>query len=1239
MRGWALAVCSFLLPVIAFSQAGTGTIKGTITDPAGAVVANVAVEARNIETGVQYSTQSTGTGNYTLTQLPPGSYEVAVTAPGFKKFIRSGLTVQVAQILPVDIALVLGAPTDSVTVTAEATLLKTESGDLAHNITVQSLDELPILGIGGTNAGSSGIRNPYALANLIPGVDYVANNTMVVNGAPNNTAGYRIEGQDMTNHFVSFALQEMQPSADAIQEVAVQTSNYAPEFGVAGGGLFNITMKSGTNQYHGTAYDYFVNEDLNAAYPFTISENGHKVRPRSRRNDYGGTMGGPVRIPRLYDGHNKTFFFFNWEEYLESTGARPSLTVPTSAYRNGDFSSISVNGGAGFNTGLGVPTAPLPSVDGLGRPIYANTIYDPDTERTGNNGVPVRDAFPNNVIPQSRFDPIALKIQSLFPLPSTSNTTNNAVGSYLSQRTTIIPSLKIDESIRSNGKLSFFWSKTYTDSQYSSPNGNADGLPPEITQARGTFFHYYVTRLNYDHTLTPTLLLHAGAGYSQIYAPDDAPFLNFNAQKELGLSGFQINRNFPYISGMCAALLPGQAGTCAGNLGGMQTVGTAMGIQGHPHPQNKPTANANLTWVRESHTYKAGAEAYWQGSIQQPFPAVLMAAMNTANPGGATGLPFSPPLGYAGSQVGFGYANFLLGDFVNIQQNTGADYRLGKSQWGLFVQDGWKVTRKVTFDYGVRWDYGTYAREEYGRSANLGVNVPDPAAGGHLGGTIFEATCHCRFARNYPYAIAPRLGLAWQIAPRTVLRAGWGLVYSFTPEVNGSAALSASNAPSSPGGFVNIETPGVIPQPRWPVFDPGLYPNTPGSTNTGPQALDPNAGRPARQNQWSIGLQRELSSNVVIEASYVGNRGVWWPTTLAGSGVNLGLLEQISPARFAAYGLDPYRNAADNQLLSSPINSTAVVNRLGYIPVPYQGFPLTGTLLNALRPFPQYSTAGVGNVALALSDVPTGKTWYDSLQAKLTKRYSHGLQASGTFTWSKALINTREDFFNPASSSKNYETTDQPFLINANIVYTTPKIFAQRLLSQAVRDWQFGAFVQYGSGFPLTPPNSTATNTLASANGATNYMVRVPGVPLYLKDLNCHCVNPYTDQVLNPAAWTNPPVGTWGGNALFGDFRAQRRPQENFNIGRIFRFKERMSLQIRAEFVNIFNRTYLGNPSTTSNPQNPLSRNGLGQLVSGFGVINETLTAGATASIPSNGGGGQLYYLPRTGTLIARFTF
>lgn len=1223
----SVAACLLAAALMMFGQAGTGTITGTVIDPTGAVVSGAAIEAKNTQTGLVYNAASTNTGNYTIAQLPPGVYDLTVKVTGFKTYVHSNLQVPAATTIREDPKMDVGATTESVTVSAESSLLKTESGELSHNITVDNLNSLPILGIGGSNAGTYGIRTVFNLATLLPGVDYVANNTMVVNGAPANSEGIRIEGQPTTNHFVSFSPQEMQPSADSVQEVAVQTSNYAAEFGQAGGGVFNITMKSGTNQYHGTGYDYFVNEDLNAAYPFTLDPQGNKYRPRSRRNDYGGTLGGPVSIPHLYDGHNRTFFFFNWEEFLESSTISFNQTLPTAAYRSGDFSAISPNGTCSLCSQLGIPTGPLPSRDPAGNQIFANTIYDPLTR---NLSAQTASPFPGNIIPKSRIDPVSARIQALFPTATGSNLINNGAGSNLSQRTTIIPSIKLDHSLSSKSKLSFYWSRTATDSQYSTPYGNADGLPPEITNARGTFFHYWVARLNYDYTLTPTLLLHFGAGYNQIAGFDDAPYLTFNAQQQIGVTGFEQNRNFPYISGMCA---PGFGG-CAGVLGGMQPVGTANAIQGHPYVET-PSFNANATWVKGSHTYKFGAESYLQGTVQAPF------AQNIWTTGtNATALPFGG-LNLAGQSIGFGYASFLLGDYNSIQQSAPAVYHLGKQQWGLFAQDSWKVNRKLTLDYGLRWDYGTTQTEEYGRAGVLG-NIPNPSAGGHIGGTIYGATCNCSFTNNYPFAFGPRIGVAYQITPKTVFRAGWGVVYSFVPDLNISPPLQGINAPGGLNSYVNLQSGAAIPQPKFPNFDPGAFPTLPGSTNSAPTAVDRNAGRPPRQMQWSIGVQREIQRDLIVEVSYVGNRGVWW----TGAGANLGLLNQVSPDTFASYGLHPYTNAADDRFLSNLNTAPAVISRFGHPLMPYAGF--NGSVLQALEAYPQFSNAGNFFGPYGVTNAPTGDTWYDSLQAKVTKRFSHGLEAFGTFTWSKALVSTRQDFWNPASSTKTLQATDQPFLFNANIVYTVPKILESfnKPVSWAVREWQFGAYVAYGSGFLLTPPSVTNgfLNPLSAINGSTSYMLRVPGQPLYTKDLNCGCVNPYSDQVLNPAAWTNPASGQYGTNAYYGDFRGSWRPQENFNIGRNFRIKEGMNLQIRAEFVNILNRTYLAYPSTV-NPLQVPQRNPAGQINGGFGTINETLLPysnslpNAPATVNGACSGAGLCGQPRSGTLIARFTF
>jgi len=1225
LRCAAFLLCVLSLLGVLSAQTSNGTITGVVTDPTGAVVANAAIDVKNTETGVVFRAVSTDTGNFTVIQLPVGSYELTAAVQGFKKYTRQNITLSAAQVLRLDVPLEIGASTEAVTVSAESSLLKTETGDVAHNITLEQLQNLPVLGIGGANAGSSGVRNPFNSTVMIPGVNYAANFVMIVNGAPTNTAAYRVEGLDNTNHTVNYALQENQPSADAIQEVAVQTSNYAAEFGQAGGGLFNITMKSGTNQYHGSGYEYFVNEDLNAAVPFTNDGSGNKIRPRNRRNDFGGTIGGPIWIPKVYDGHNKTFFFFSLEEFREASALNFSDTVPTAAYRNGDFSAISPNGN-NFNTNLGVVSSPI-GTDALGRSVYANEIFDPLTRTTAPNGTAVANPFPNNVIPVTRFDPVAVNILKLMPSPTSTALTGNYPGYNPGTRVTKLPSLKLDHSIGSKGKLGFYWSTTGTDSPYSSPNGNADGLPEEISQARGTWIHSLTERVNYDHTLTPTLLLHLGAGYSRIHFFDQSPY-NHDGQifncSTLGLIGCQGALNFPTISSTLAN--SSGAVSTTPTLGGMQQMGNA---QAHTDTHTfRPSFNSNLTWIHGNHTVKAGGEVWFQGNITAPPTGVtLTAASTTAN--GATGLPANLS---TNATTGFPFASFLLGGVTTASQTAPNDARMGKQQWGLFIQDSWKVTRKLTLDYGLRWDFATAAREQYGRSGDLGM-VANPAAGNRIGAPIFEATCGCTFVSNYPYAIGPRLGFAYQLDSKTVLRGGWGLAYGFAPDIGANSANVLASTPSGTNNYLLASSASTLPQPTWPNFNPGQTP-LPGQITgyTGFTSLDRNAARPPRQNQWSIGLQREISRDFVLEASYVGNRGVWWTGPL-------GLLNQVSPAQFAAVGLNPYTNPADNLLLSKAISDPAVIARVGNI-LPYTGYSTSNTLLNALRTYPQFST-------ITITNSPTGKTWYDSLQVKGTKRMSHGLQVNGTFTWSKALTLTREDIFNAASSGKSIQATDQPFLFNANIVYNTPKASNNKILAWVTRDWQIGAFLQYGSGLPLAPPSATVANNLTGGE-----MVRT-GQPLYLKDLNCGCINPYSDQVLNPAAWANPTAGTWGpgpatggtyAGLYYSDFRQARRPQENINFGRNFRIKERMNLQIRAEFANAFNRTQLGNPSTSTpyNASNAIVNPTVvnGRITGGFGGYSiGSVGVNGQPSFTSNGVVGQLYQAPRQGTLIARFTF
>jgi hypothetical protein len=1235
MKSLLLSVYLFLFAWSAFAQSDRGTITGTVQDPAGAVIANAAIEVRHVETGTVFPAVSTNTGNFTVPQLPTGTYEIDVTVPGFKKFVRSGITMGTAQTLRIDVSLEVGAATESVTVQADASLLKTETADVSHNVNIEMLNTLPMLGVGSAASGSSGIRNPNNVLEVMPGTYYAPNSQVKVNGAPSNSQAYHVEGQDSTNQGFPYAAAQVQPSVDAIQEISVQTSNFAPEFGAAAGGFFNVTMRSGTNQYHGSVYDYLVNEALNAGTPFTDAgatnsqRAGQLIRPRARRNDYGFTIGGPVSIPKVYNGKDRTFFFFNFEQFRETqTINNIPITVPIDAYRQGNFSQAITSLRAGGQV-LTIPGGA--TTDVLGRPVIANTIYDPTTLHTAPGGQQVTDPYPNNTIPFAQLDKVALNVQKEMPEPNLPGLINNYLPIYPSTRHTTIPAVKMDQSLGSRAKLSFYWSFTHTDSAYSPTYGGSEGLPDRITATRGTFIHSHVERLNYDMTLTPTLLLHLGAGYQLNNFYDAAPITNFDAAATWGLVGATVKRNVPVFTAFCGTAPPPAPATCSA-AGGIGNLGPSAG-QSNDNWE-KPSANASITWVKENHTNKMGGEFFINGTPSVSYTNTSGSyAFNTKE----TGLPYLVDTTLSGGALGFPYASFLLGrvDSFNVAQP--ANFRFGKKQVAFFLQDSWKLSRKLTVDYGVRWDYGTYYKEQYGRAMSFSLTTPNPSAGGYPGAWFFEGSgpgrCNCDFASNYPYAIGPRVGLAYQITPKTVLRGGWGLVYNQTSTNNGGVNTGGI-APSVTVGTPGLGQPAMllstgIPAsaiPSYPNFNPGIAPLLPTGNQAAPTLgvggfsnagwVDPGIGRPARQSQWSVGIQREITRDIVTEVSYVGNRGVWWN---AGGLVNI---NAITPQRLSQFGMD-LNNPVDLALLTSPLSSPAVIAR-GF-KAPYSGFSSNNTLAQALRPFPQFSTINA-------TGSPLGKTWYDSLQAKATKRFSHGLTFTSAFTWQKSLGEgidvppggvLNNIVANPANS-KSYSSFDQPFTFVVSISYTTPKWGPNKLVSALVRDWNIGSILQYASGLPIpTPTTATSLNSQIFQNTLAN---RVQGQPLYIADINCHCYDPAKTFILNPLAWTNPANGQFSNSAEFyGDFRYQRHPNESIGLGRTFRFTERVGLMVRVDFSNFLNRTYLNNP-TAAGYTAPQSKKTDGTNSGGFGYINLATTG------TQNG-------QPRNGTVVARLTF
>lgn len=1300
MRSGSLAKVYLLIAATCmglFAQANQGSITGTVRDQTGAVLANAVLEIRNTETNSPYRGGTSETGNF-LVPVPAGTYEISVSMPGFKKFVQTGVPVIEGQASRRDIQLEVGQVTETLTVTDNAPLLKTEGGDISYRVTTQLANQIPVLQMTGLGGPMGNIRNPISMASLLPGVSVQTSvfENITINGLPSNSQTIMIEGQDATGTlWRGVSMQRSQGGVDAIEAMQVQTSNFAAEFGKAGGGVINFAMKSGTNKYHGSAYDYMANEFLNAGSPNTdyawttgptapslAYKSGQHVRNKLRRQDYGGTFGGPIKIPKLYDGQDKSFFFLNFEQFRQTNGFSNSLeTVPTDAFRNGDFSNARCTA---YNPSLANPCTlgnltqnGVTPIDGLNNPVIYGGLYDPSSYVITPTG-PARTLYPNNQAPVTSFDRVSLAILNQFPRATNANMANNYnIPFYTQYRTTTIPSIKLDHNLSPTMRISGYWGVTLTRQD----NGNGF-LATEFpwTAAQPNPYDNHTIRINFDYTMTPTLILHLGAGYFYQKEPNVA---NLYDQSKIGLpAAGQPNAYFDANS------YPTITGLTSGALGSGFGGGIGAGFNAIAWEQ-KPTANANLTWVKGNHNLKFGGEMTLEGYITHNK---WRANGNFAFSANQTGNPWEQGqagLNFAVNPTGSAFASFMFGgpSSMSLTQNTYT--KLGSKAFAFFVQDNWKVTPKLTIEYGLRYDYQTYLSEQYGRLASASWSTFNPTVG-KLGGTAYAGggACSCPLSSNYPYAFGPRANLSYQITPKTVFRAGFGVTYNvvqspaglnfsvgdFYPINNAGYGLSALSMGMQGGNVFYPGNPYGNTEIVWPSYDAGrlpvrtadgLPPSTPFNTYHA-------NSRPARITQWSIGLQREVLRNLVIEASYVGNRGAWFYSPL----FDTMSINSLGEGQLARYGLD-INNAADRALLTNTtIGSATAINR-GF-GLPYEGFPLTQQVRQAIRPVPQWGTV---NPYLGPN---RGNTYYDALQFQVTKRYSHNLDLTANVTWAHGMVlgvSSDSDFFiSGRPAVKDPFNREQNKQLNQNVpplktvisgTYTTPRFGLssdgwQKYASVLVRDWQFGVVLQYQSGQLIGVPNSNNQLTtqlsmaLVPAGGTTNPWNTVPGVGYFKQGFDPNSSNvdfrQYSASVVNGAtvydpnassylaggltatgtcptstcAWSNPPAGQWGATAPYLEgYRWRRRPSEAFNIGRNFRFgrENRFVLNVRAEFQNVMNRMFYSAPSSGA-PQTSvitgLTQGGMFVPTGGYGVVNTFNGAGAS---------------PRSGVLVGRFTF
>jgi hypothetical protein len=580
-RNWLKRMNLSLIPIgivvlcgaslLSFAQSDRGSVSGIITDPSSSAIAGAKITVTNIAMNTQNSTVTTDSGSYTIPQLSAGVYSVTVVAPGFTKLVRTGITVSVGETARVDLKLDVGQDTTTITVTADAPLLQTDSPQNNIEVSTNDMNELPL-----NITGIGAVRDPKSFAELAPGTIVGGWGNIHVSGAPGSTYRVIMDGLDATSPVMAAISNEVQPSVESLAQQSLMQGSYSTEFGQAAGGIFNYTSKSGSNKLHGTLFNYYQNEDLNAAQPFNYTASGQKYNPVERQLDFGGSLGGPLVIPHLYNGHDKTFFFFAFEEYHNAQNLNQgTITVPTEAYRNGDLSSLLL--------GTMVDSSGSPIVDCLGRTMINGAIYDPSTTRTaacqdGSTAV-VRDPFPNNYIgASSAWDSVSQKVLKYIPEPAGTNAsqpTSNYPNMQPNNKFQYLPSIKIDHTVGQALHISGYFIEELTNKDGQADGINGPAASTRYLRVKGPQFY-----ANADYTVTPNLVVHAGFGFTRHNNQQDA-LESFN-QQDLGLS---TQDNLP---GGGAAIFPMIMGLTTNYASGPQ-----LGTSNYPYYDNnwQPTGS------------------------------------------------------------------------------------------------------------------------------------------------------------------------------------------------------------------------------------------------------------------------------------------------------------------------------------------------------------------------------------------------------------------------------------------------------------------------------------------------------------------------------------------------------------------------------------------------------------------------------------------------------------------------
>jgi hypothetical protein len=1112
---WILSTILILsAAAAAFGQ--TAQMTGLITDSSKAAMAGVKVTVTNAQTGVSRATASNVQGNYTVPLLPPGKYQVLVQADGFRPISREGITLEVDQVARLDFSMEVGAVTESISVTAQAPLLQTSSGSLGQVIESKQFTDMPLndrgaLGLLSLSDGIAPSRsqdpnsfnnsNAFSANGSRPG-----QNEILLDGAPNTVPGVW-PGRGILGTPIQ---------VDAVQEFKVQTSIFSAEYGRTSGGLVNMVTRSGGNAWHGSASQYLRNSAMDAN-DFFNNLNGIPLTS-FKRNQFGGTFSGPLSIPKVYSGKNRTFFFANYQGTRASVAQSRITTVPSAAMRTGDFSQL---------------------VTLQGQPVI---IYDPLSTTTV-GGTPTRQPFAGNRIPGARIDPVAKNLAAYFPLPNASGPVNNLAQATASRQTADIYGIRVDHAISSRQNLFVRFTQN-----------RDDGLDPKWldSAAQGSIgLNQKVNSIAADYTYTlnatSVLNLHYGFTNRRHDSPDPA----------LGMDLTTLG--FPKYVNSEAKLRVFPSVSTSGYMG----MGNGQGVNAFFY--RTQSFQASVIKVKGAHTLKAGADLRFNTVNQErgidpsgtySFSRAFTQGPN-ANKGGAT--------------VGDAFASLLLGTPASGQLGTAVNPISYNPYYALYLQDDWKVSSKLTLNLGLRYDIELPRYEENNQLDWFDYNALSPlngkvAGAGQLRGGLRFARVDGNPRRHFntdAVNFAPRFGFAYQVNPKTVVRGGAGVF--FAPGSIGAGGWNIASQAFAPSTSFVGSLDGLTPIQT--LSNP--FPNGFSATEGSSQGLMSQVGQViariydrdaplAYHVQWSFSVQRQVGK-FALQAAYSANHGVHLAD---GAGFNI---NQLRPETLSL-------GSALQQLVPNPF--------FGIITAPGQLRAATVTRGQLLRPYPQFDNLTVFNPAAGSSiyhgmSVKAERRFANGVGVLASWTVSKNISdCSATLGQTVAHQNAYN-----RRASRSLVEADIPQRVVSSLSYELPIGKGKRIGANWNRagdlllgGWQVNTMILMQSGFPLALTNSPNT---ANALGGTQ-RPNSRGFNASLTGRTQDRLNAFVDA----KAFSAPDPFTYGNvGRTLPDVRGPRLSNMNLSLLKTFALTEKLKLQFRAEAFNLANSPMFGMPN------------------------------------------------------------